>query len=211
MAPTVLFERSRVARALSDEQRLRAHQLASGVPVTLDPPTFHKTVSAQLEPDDPPLAFELYAGVAHMEIREQIMLGFLDRGVLLHKAEQSFNRYIAACRRVKPREGAPSPTIEERSPGPPKLEIDEMGLTVYRLLPWPENYDADQQRRLMQCAVDDRDLCRLQQRQLKVAREQYHGGQHDWLAWVDKLSRAASIHSEGWLKLERAGKGDQAP
>ena len=210
VAPQVLFARTRVARSLNDEQRFRAHQLASSVEITIDPKAFHDAFTAQLQPDDPPLAFEVYASVAHVEVREQIMIGFTERAALLRAAERAFGRYISSCHHWmrSPRSSAPPVQIDDRRQTPPRLVIDEMGLDVYRLLPWPENYGQADQRKLLQCAEADRDLCRAQQRQLKVAREHFHQGQHDWFAKVAELSNASAQHSEGWLKLQRAGKVD---
>jgi hypothetical protein len=215
IAPSVLLQRSRVAGALSEEQRTRAHQLALSESSVATPGAYEQAVEAQLQPEDPPLAFELYAGVAHLELREKIQSGYASRLDALRHAELALRRYIGRCHddlRVAHSESVKVADIPERDPRAVsmnrvmEIETDSVGLRLYRLLPWPETFDSEQQHRLLLAAREDEKLCEAQQKQVEVARTAFQGLQHDWSAWVARLANRSAVHNETWLKQERAGK-----
>lgn len=199
VAPRVLFQRTRASKALTAEQRQRAHEQAKSLSRTTSPEELAALLSGA------PLAYRLYTAVAHVELREQVIEGYEGRIDLLERAHDLLDDYLEDVNQALKVnfDGEPGPPLPEPSPGPPQIEETDTTLRVMRVLDKPTPATTRSRLRMLALAASaDREAIEAQQNKADDAEGTYLDVHRSWGAYLDDLADQVRRKSEGDMASE---------
>ena len=205
----VLLQRNRASHALTPPQRDVAKAFAAKFPITGTPEEYREKLTSAYPGLCVAPVFLYYAGVAHLEARENVLDAYVVRRNQTKQAVEALSDYQGRCRtRLRPDDNADVfsvrewPGPEQPSDSPLAFKVEENGIHVYHYLPFPEHLERPLAERAQKLAAEDLERCHRDQEHVEKARQEYLAAHVYWLRWLDKAGKVLADRSESALKSE---------